>query len=59
MHSKPAELVCCNDGNLICANCALFGEHKGHNIKNSADFMNELTNLTEQALGIFDKMKEK
>lgn len=57
LHSKPAELVCYDDGKIICANCALFGEHKGHTVKNSEDFIQELTSFTEQALGSFDQLK--
>lgn len=33
LHNKEIDLVCIEDGVGICTNCALFGEHKNHNIK--------------------------
>lgn len=32
IHKKSAEVVCIQCREMICANCALFGTHKGHNI---------------------------
>lgn len=32
-HQKPLEVVCVIDLKKICANCAIFGEHKGHDFK--------------------------
>ena len=31
-HKRTAEIVCLQCKEMICANCALFGSHKGHNI---------------------------
>lgn len=33
LHQKPLEVVCVIDLKKICANCAIFGEHKGHDFK--------------------------
>ena len=57
LHWKPADIIFYADGCLICANCALFGEHRGHSIKNCDEFLNTLTVYTEQALEVFDKLK--
>ena len=32
-HNKPLEVVCIIDMERICANCAIFGKHKGHDFK--------------------------
>lgn len=33
-HHKRIELVCLDDYYKICVNCALFGSHKHHNVRN-------------------------
>lgn len=33
LHQKPLEVVCVVDLEKICAKCALFGKHKGHDFK--------------------------
>lgn len=33
-HHKKIELVCLEDKCKICVNCALFGFHKHHNVRN-------------------------
>ena len=34
LHGKPADLICLKDKTIVCCNCALFGEHKGHDVMN-------------------------
>ena len=33
LHQKPMDIVCLEDMIRICAKCAIFGEHKGHEFK--------------------------
>lgn len=33
LHQKPLEIVCVYDLQKVCAKCAIFGEHKGHDFK--------------------------
>jgi len=33
MHNKPIEIICIDCKERICSNCALFGNHKGHDIR--------------------------
>jgi len=42
-HRKKLEYVCLDDRIKVCANCALFGRHRGHNVKPEEDIMREIT----------------
>ena len=42
-HRKKLEYVCLDDKVKICANCALFGRHKGHNVRAEDEVMREVT----------------
>lgn len=33
VHRKKAELICLNDYSLVCTDCAIFGEHRTHEMK--------------------------
>lgn len=37
-HQKVADLICLTDKKIICSKCALFGDHKNHDIKELEDF---------------------
>ncbi|CAD8187973.1 unnamed protein product [Paramecium pentaurelia] len=61
-HHKQLELICIDDRCRICANCALFGIHKQHNIQN-ADYVNKsikdnLIQTQNLTLTIQDKIKQ-
>ena len=32
-HGRKIEIICIQDRTRICANCALFGAHKNHDIR--------------------------
>ncbi|CAD8191227.1 unnamed protein product [Paramecium octaurelia] len=60
-HHKQLELICIDDRCRICANCALFGIHKQHNIQN-ADYVDKsikenLIQTQNLTLIIQDKIK--
>lgn len=42
-HLKKLDIICATCKCKICANCALFGNHKGHKIKRQEDVMKEIT----------------
>ena len=46
-HKRPLEVVCVDDKVKICTNCALFGEHKNHDIRNEDDVFLELCTKAE------------
>lgn len=37
-HHKLADLICLTDRKIICSKCALFGDHKNHDIREIEDF---------------------
>lgn len=47
VHKRPLEVVCFNCKVKICTNCALFGEHKGHEIKPVEEVIDDVTEKAE------------
>lgn len=43
----------------ICANCALFGKHKGHLVRSEEDVLKEITSRAEDLLVMFESVEEK
>ena len=41
-HYKRLDIVCLDDRQRICVNCALFSKHKGHNISNEDELVKEI-----------------
>jgi hypothetical protein len=54
LHKRPLEVVCVDDKIKICTNCALFGEHKNHDIRNEDDVFLELCTKAEILLESFE-----
>lgn len=46
-HKKRLEFICLLDKAKVCANCALFGRHRGHEIKPIEEIVNEIANKAE------------
>ncbi|CAD8052713.1 unnamed protein product [Paramecium primaurelia] len=42
LHQKELELICQEDGQCICVNCALFGPHKFHNYLPIEQFLKQI-----------------
>jgi hypothetical protein len=57
LHRKEADLVCIDHGIRICSNCALFGEHKLHQIKTVDNVVEECTTVAEQTVAIMSEVK--
>lgn len=56
-HGKTNELVCITCKKKICHNCALFGEHKGHDIKEFEEAMKEVVVRTELLMEMFEQIE--
>jgi hypothetical protein len=55
LHANRAlELICLDDREKICTNCALFGNHKKHNIISEEDFMKEIEVKAEILIELFE-----
>jgi len=39
---KALELICVNCHKKVCHSCALFGSHKGHDVREAAEATNEI-----------------
>lgn len=62
IHNKETDLVCIDHNCFICGDCALFGGHKGHNIKRAAELENQMKNKSDELgdlLSRIDKSKDK
>ena len=46
-HGRKLESICIQDRMRICANCALFGAHKNHDIRQESEVVNEITMRTD------------
>ena len=57
--NKNLEIICLDDKCKICTNCALFGEHKNHNIINIDDFEKEIEIKSELLINLFDTIEKK
>ena len=53
MHQRKLEIICVDDKQRICANCALFGNHKNHDIRMEEEIMNEINVRTECLMEMF------
>ncbi|CAD8085511.1 unnamed protein product [Paramecium sonneborni] len=58
IHSKPLELVCQEDGQYICVNCALFGNHKFHNYKPIEIYVKEMEQTFYDITTIYEVVKQ-
>ncbi|KRX08519.1 hypothetical protein PPERSA_13000 [Pseudocohnilembus persalinus] len=56
VHDRPLEIICVEDKVKICTNCALFGQHKGHQVSTEEEILVKLTDKAEQAVIILSKM---
>ena len=46
-HGRKLEIICIQCRVRICSTCALFGAHKGHDVRMEQEVVNELTIRTE------------
>ena len=60
-HKKVSDLICYSDLSVICSDCALFGDHKGHDfVKNDSfnlDFKNKFALLEKKYEELDSKLK--
>ena len=57
LHNKEIDLICIDDGIAICSNCALFGDHKLHNIKTIENSLTECTGVAEKTMNVLTEIK--
>jgi len=47
-HNQPNKLICLTDNTLVCGDCVLFGDHKGHNVRILSEFQDAAQAKKEQ-----------
>ena len=57
-HNRKIEIICITCQTRICSNCALFGAHKGHDIRMENEVVSEITLRTELLMQIFQLVQE-
>jgi len=55
-HGKPRDLICVKCKKKCCDTCALFGAHKGHDVRQSTDTMNEIKMRMEVLMEMYQQM---
>jgi len=53
-NNRPLEILCLDHNLRLCSNCALFGEHKNHNIINEEDYLKELEIKAEVLIDFYE-----
>ena len=52
-HNRKLEIICIQCRVRICSTCALFGAHKGHDVRMEQEVVNELTIRTELLIQMY------
>ena len=53
LHKRKIEIICIDCKERICSNCALFGNHKPHDIRMEQDVLDEINLRTECLMEMF------
>lgn len=56
-HNKKMDLFCIEDNERICTNCALFGDHKNHEIEEEEEILKKINAKAENILTILEKLE--
>ena len=57
-HGRKLEIICIQDRVRICANCALFGTHRGHDIRMEHEVVGEITYRTELLITMYQIVED-
>ena len=57
IHKRKLEIICIDDRERICSNCALFGAHKNHDIRMETEVLREIEERTECLIEIYDMIE--
>lgn len=53
LHDRPLELICVEDKMRICTQCALFGNHKGHDVRMEEEVTKEISLKVEVLMEMY------
>ena len=57
-HGKKMEFVCLNHQCRVCANCALVGIHKNHDIRSEEEVLKEIANKADKLVEVFEGIEK-
>ena len=57
-HNRKLEIICIDDRVRVCANCALFGEHKGHEVRQEDEVIDEITRTGELLMTMYQVVED-
>lgn len=57
-HGKLKGLICVNCQHQVCETCALFGEHKGHDVRQQQTIMEDIRVRMEKLMDTFQQLDE-
>ena len=57
-HDRELELICVDDKVRVCSQCALFGSHKGHDVRMEEDVAKEISLKVEVLMEMYQAMEE-
>jgi hypothetical protein len=55
VHQKPMDIVCLVDLEKLCAKCAIFGEHRGHDFKSIECIEQECNTHKEEIISVYNQ----
>ncbi|CDW91449.1 achain crystal structure of engineered northeast structural genomics consortium target [Stylonychia lemnae] len=58
VHQRPVELICVDDKMRICAQCALFGQHKGHDVRMEEEVTKEISLKVEVIMEMYQAIEQ-
>ena len=58
MHKRKLEVICVDDQVRIWTNCALFGDHKNHDIREEGEVLKEIALRTELLIDIYELIEQ-
>lgn len=58
MHQRKIEIICIDCKERICSNCALFGNHKQHDIRMEQDVLEEINIRTECLMEMYQHLAQ-
>jgi hypothetical protein len=58
IHNRKLEIICIQCQTRICCNCALFGVHKGHDVRMEAEVVEELSVRTELLIQMYQIVED-
>lgn len=57
-HGKPRDLICVPCKIKCCDTCALFGSHKGHDVRQRTETLNEIKMRTEVLIEMYEQLDQ-